>query len=113
MAEKDKDKVDEEIKKSRAERDAARADVMKVIEAHNSGMTLKDRIGILERAILKPMRKGWRHPITVSAFSNYHRCATCGGEFEDEVVVVVERTRSGDHNTVFCSKGCLSHYDGW
>lgn len=102
--------IDERIRESRQERDAARRDVHKAIVA---GRGLNERVEMLERAMLNPMKKGWRHPIAGNAFSNYHRCAACGGEFEDEVVMVVHRTRSGDHYYVFCSKQCLANYNDW
>jgi len=124
MSEKGKDKLtkeeENEIEKGAAvgelttDRPMRKSTIGRITGIESDGVfTLKDRVRILERAILKPMRKGWRHPIAINAFSNYHRCARCGGEFEDEVVVVVERTRSGDHNHVFCSKLCLSNYNKW
>jgi hypothetical protein len=102
--------IDARLRQSRRERDAARRDVHKAII---TGRDLGQRVEMLERAILNPLKKGWRHPIAGNAFSNYHRCKACGGEFEDEVVMVVHRTRSGDHYYVFCNKECLANYNDW
>ena len=97
MAEKDKDKVDEEIKKSRAERDAARRDVTRVA-----------------MDVARGRRMGWRHPIdNIVVTGWYNRCAACGGPVNDEVVVVVERLRSGDRITVFCDKICMVNHSEW
>lgn len=113
--EKEKDLLktmkDHEIEVARRDRDEARRDVHKAII---KGRGLGERVEMLEQAMLDPLKKkGWRHPIAGNAFSCYHRCAKCGGEFEDEVVMVVERTRSGDRYHVFCTKECLANYEGW
>lgn len=77
-------------------------------------LSMKERREVMHQLMNEfVMKKGWRHPISVAAFSDYHRCAACGGEFSDEVVMVTERTRSGDRHYVFCNTTCLMNYDGW
>ena len=98
----DKDKVDEEIKKSRAVRDAARRDVTRVA---------RERRKIVDQIMMK--QKGWRHPVNIVVTGWYHQCAACGGPVNDEVVVVIERLRSGDRITVFCDKICMVNHSEW
>ena len=101
---------DQELKVARDDRDKARRDVHKAIVA---GRGLADRVEMLERVMLKPMEKKWKHPFYGLVSGRYHKCARCGGNIGDEVVLVTERLRSGDKMTVFCGVYCLSMYNKW
>ena len=77
-------------------------------------LSMAERREILKQLTGELMvKKGWRHPIELAVSGKYHRCAKCDKPVGDEVVVVVERLRTGDHMSVFCNRLCLSTYHKW
>lgn len=118
MSDKDKDKdKDEKSKDENAGAksvDLRRRQPADLARRFIASLTGRERREIMDQLTGELMTKrGWRHPIGAVAFSDYHRCAACNGEFSDEVVMVTERLRTGDRHYVFCNTTCLMNYDGW
>lgn len=120
MAEKDKkDDKDKDERETTPKglrvppRSRPRDDVDRLIKGTGNVLSLDERVETIERAILKPMKKRWGHPISVFVSGRYHQCAACGNPVGNEVVVVVERLRRGDRITVFCDKICLVNHSEW
>lgn len=71
-----------------------------------------DVIGTHENKRIEKEQYGevWKHPISVMVKTSYYQCASCHDDLDDEIVVVVERMRSGDKIHVFCCNECLAKY---